>query len=144
MYCTAMDVRRRLPEVTAEIVRDSTIEYFIDESDSYIDGYLREIYSVPFTTAPTLIAKLSAMYSAYLTLTDFPDSSVSEDLDRLKADIDAIIGDLVLGKLTLASSYKLGNPSNEPYFVTTRSGDYDSTYTAPTDRNWYRYYGVDQ
>lgn len=144
MYCTAMDVRRRLPEVTAEIVRDSTIEYFINEADSYIDGYLRDIYSVPFTTVPTLIAKLSAMYAAYLTLTDFPDSSVSEDLERLKADLDDIIKDLVSSKLTLSSTYKLGSPINEPYFTTTRSGDYDSTYTAPADRNWYRYYGVDQ
>ena len=144
MYSTAMDVRRRLPEVTADIVRDSTIDYFINEADSYIDGYLREIYSVPFTTAPTLIAKLSAMYASYLTLTDFPDNSVIEDLERLKADIDAIIADLVAGKLTLPSSYQVANPVNEPYFTTTRSGNYDSTYTAPADKNWYRYYGVDQ
>lgn len=144
MYSTAMDVRRRLPEVTAEIVRDSTIEYFIDESDGYIDGYLREIYTVPFTTVPTIIAKLSAMYTAYLTLTDFPDNSVIEDLERLKADIDAIIKDLVSGKLTLPSTYEVSTPSNEPYFTTTRSGEYDSTYTAPDDRNWYKYYGVDE
>ena len=71
-----MDVRRRLPEVTAEIVRDSTIEYFIDESDSYIDGYLREIYSVPFTTAPTLIAKLRCFVGQALPTRNFHDKGI--------------------------------------------------------------------
>lgn len=139
MYCNILDVRRRLPEVTAETISDSTIKYYIEDAQSLIDGYINEIYDVPFSTTPDIISNLCALYTSYLTLTNYPDAHVEEDLERMWNSIHKQITDLITGKLSLGSAYELGNPANEPYFTTTRSEDYNSTITAPDDRNWYTY-----
>lgn len=136
MYCNVIDVRRQLPEVTAEIIQDSTVVYFIDEADAYIDDKLREAYTVPFTTVPTSIAKISAAFAAYLTLRTYPDQTVEEDLDRLYSDIMSRLSSYSSGQLSLGSDYAMAGAHPSPYFKTIRSDDYDS------DR-YYEYFDVD-
>lgn len=130
-YCSIMDVRRRIPEVTSDVVSDADLKDFIEEADAYIDDALREIYDVPFTTAPTAIEKLSSMWASYIAQTLYPDARVEEDLVRLRVDIDNTINDYVSGKKTLGSSYEIDNPISESFY-------YSTTKTK------YGYYEVDQ
>lgn len=105
MYCTVQDVQRRLPEITADIVSDSSVRHFILEADGDIDDALRHIYTVPFTIVPTTVAHMSAEFAAYKLMRTFPDSIVGEDLERLRIDILRKIKLYVDGKMQLASEY---------------------------------------
>lgn len=105
MYCTVQDVQRRLPEITADIVSDSSVRHFISEADGDIDDALRHIYTVPFTTVPTTVAHMSAEFAAYKLMRTFPDSIVGEDLERLRIDILRKIKLYADGKMQLSSEY---------------------------------------
>lgn len=109
MYCTVKDVQRRLPEITAEVVSDSSVRHFISEADSDLDDALRHIYTVPFTTVPTAIAHMSAEFAAYKLMRTFPDSIVGDDLERLRIDILRKIKLYADGKMQLVSEYRATN-----------------------------------
>jgi phage gp36-like protein len=124
MYCNVEDVRRRLPEVTTHILRDSTVAYFIDDAQSRIDARLRDIYDVPFTSAPDHIAKLTSLYAAYLTLCDYPDQYVEDDLSRMRMDINDMLDNLTSGKDSLGDEYKVSQPKSQPSFGVIKSRRY--------------------
>jgi len=124
MYCNIDDVRLMLPEVTADILRDSTIIYFIEDAQERIDVRLRGVYDVPFTTAPAHIQNLCALYASYLTLRVYPDQTVEDDLERLWDDIDTLLSNLTNGKDDLGDSYKVSDSLSEPMFVITKSKRY--------------------
>lgn len=125
MYCNVDDVRRMLPEVTADIVRDSTIVYFIEDAQERIDARLRGVYTVPFTSVPAHIDNLCALYASYLTLRTYPDQSVEEDLDRLWSDIDKLLTNLATGKDDLGDEYKdTTSHLSEPMFIVTKTKRY--------------------
>lgn len=126
MYCNVDDVRRMLPEVTADIVRDSTIVYFIDDAQQRIDARLRDVYTVPFSSddTPDYISNLCGLYASYLTLRTYPDSMVEDDLERLWNDIDGLLTNLYNGKDNLGDGYKTSSSVSEPMFVVTKSKRY--------------------
>ncbi len=64
------DVRIMLSLVTDSVVDDTTVEYFIERVDNYIDSRLASRYTVPFTqsTTPPIINDISANLAAYRVL----------------------------------------------------------------------------
>lgn len=105
-YCSIDDVRMHLPEVTAEIVQDATVMYYINEATAEIDDTLRDVYVVPFTPTPNVIGSLCARMTAYYILQVFPDATVDDDLERLSNDISAMIDAYKTGAKQLAPSYR--------------------------------------
>jgi len=124
MYCDVQSVRRLLPEVTYSIVSDETVMHYIEDATSRIDDRIREIYDVPFSTVPRSIYSVCSQYAAYLTLTNFPDSSVEEDLVRLKEDVMEYLDMLQSGIARLPATYEISEAVTQPYWVNINSDNY--------------------
>ena len=60
------DVRLLLSLVTDAVTDDTTVDYFIEKADNYIDARLARRYDVPFTqsTAPPILTDISANLAA--------------------------------------------------------------------------------
>ena len=61
------DVRMLLSLVTDEVIDDTTVQYFIDRAENYIDSRLAKRYDVPITNSPTppILTDISANLAAY-------------------------------------------------------------------------------
>lgn len=65
-YCEIDDVAKKVLDVTdAEIDPDHVITPAIDEAESFVDGYLNDYYTVPFTgTIPSLVKYITIKLAA--------------------------------------------------------------------------------
>ncbi len=73
-YCTLTDIKKLLPEeILIQLTDDEDIEQVnqtrideaIDQADSEIDSYCGGKYSVPFSTTPDIVKKISVDISIY-------------------------------------------------------------------------------
>lgn len=129
-YCDVSDVRERLPDVTADVISDYTVMYFINDAESQINDRLRGVYSVPFddTNVPVSIKNLCSKIATYLVLQNFPDQTVEEDLERLKNDTRELLDGYVKGKYMLSQEYLITGTQTTPTFTTQTHTRYDELY----------------
>lgn len=128
-YCSIRDVRRRLPEATNTNISDSTIRYFIEDAQDMIDSRFRGTYDVPFTTVPSEVNKLCSRIATYLTMQNFPDRTVEEDLANLREDIMDLLNGYVKGKYKLPPEYLSSNKTyTSATFTTQNNSPYDDLY----------------
>lgn len=68
-YCTQNDILQRIPEtvlarltddVSGEYVNEEIVITAIADADEEIDAYLSMHYSLPFTTVPAIVGRMSA------------------------------------------------------------------------------------
>lgn len=94
-------------EINADLYLDDTsVQQFIDETDSLIDSYLNDVYSVPFSaTYPPIVVLASAQLAASRIITNL-NVKVNRGegaalADALRAEGLELIGNLQSGKITI-------------------------------------------
>lgn len=65
-YCTPDDVRVIIPLVDSQAMSDNDMQVFITKAENLVNAKLRDTYLVPFNPIPSIIADVTAEYSAYL------------------------------------------------------------------------------
>lgn len=124
-YTTIANVREWIPEVTSDIVSDASVTFFMNVAEGDINDALRDLYDVPFDTAPTSIANLTSRYTAYLIMQIFPDANSTEDLERTGNELRMIIEGYQNCTLSLDNSYLNSDTGTNEYFYVS---EYDEPY----------------
>lgn len=127
LYCSVMDVRRRIPEMTIDVVSDGDIIVHIKEAMAYIDDSLRRMYIVPFIPVPMAIRGICTRWAAYITLQLHSDIHVEEDLVRMKNDLDRKMEMYMNGMMVLDDAHLLTEPSFMARTITVRPSRYISS-----------------
>lgn len=101
-YCTQSDILKQLDEVILiELTDDAgdgevdsdVVDRAIADADEEIDSYLSVKYSLPFSTTPNLVRRMSvviAICNLYARRADTTPETRKEDCERIRKDLDRI------------------------------------------------------
>ncbi len=134
-YASEMDVRKNMPDATADVISSLDIQWAIETADAYIDSRLSQRYATPFSPVPTEIRMLSIFRATYLLMLRYPDRVNLEDLERLERTVEELLNGYLSGILKLSDATELTNderlyvynynPKPEENYDPTRVNPYD-------------------
>ena len=135
MYCTLTDIKKLIPEETilqltddeelGEIVQ-ARVDEAITSADSEIDSYCGTKFSVPFSTVPDIVKKLSidiAIYNMYSRkVEEIPETRAQRYKNAIKQLESIAKGVISIGEDPAPAATSEGGPS------TNKTAD-DRTFT---------------
>lgn len=108
-YCTVDDIKKLLPEENMIHLTDDLGEGAIDTAvvtdaiayaDQLIDGYLRGRYTLPLSTVPTFLKKLSIDLVIFFLYSRRPEIQ-NENVEKKYTNTLKILEQIQAGKITL-------------------------------------------
>jgi len=121
-----MDVRKNMPDATADVISSLDIQWAIAAADAYIDSRLSQRFATPFSPVPNEINILSTFRATYLLMLRYPDRSNAEDLERLEKTIEELLDGYLTGVLKLSEATELTN--DERLYVYNYNPEPDDVY----------------
>ncbi|RLC78605.1 MAG: hypothetical protein DRJ03_25015 [Chloroflexi bacterium] len=125
-YSSEMDVRKNMPDATADVISSLDIQWAIAAADAYIDSRLSQRFATPFSPVPNEINILSTFRATYLLMLRYPDRSNAEDLERLEKTIEELLDGYLTGVLKLSEATELTN--DERLYVYNYNPEPDDVY----------------
>lgn len=107
MYTTAVIVREESPFKDDTNIDDDYVERAIEQSDSFIDGRIASVYSLPLSETPAIIQELSTKITIFNLLTDQNlniEIASGVNLDGMNEQINAIFDAILSRKVKLIDS----------------------------------------
>lgn len=111
-YCTASDAKDKtlVSLMSDNSWIDSDLNSRIEEADAVIDGKMASAgYSVPFSTVPTLIKRLSVLYTRYAVIRDAyknkaPSLAGADSWNPYLDQFNKLIDSIVNGEILLTTT----------------------------------------
>jgi phage gp36-like protein len=144
-YCTPADLEARFG--LAELVQlapggaglwdDAKVQRACDDAGDLVDGYLRPRHSLPLTTVPRVLARLSAAIARY-ELHLGGDRQPTEQVTRARDEAIAFLRDVAAGKADLGLGPDGADPAETVSCVVVQPGEAPGVTAADRDafRGW--------
>ena len=135
-----IDVRQLLPKVTDNVMSDVNVTFLIDIVDDIIDGKLVYMYTVPFTSTPPIVRRISTYMAAYLVLMKINAKSVGspegEWINVYKEFADTMLEGIVTGSIMLVDANGAEIAHKTDYGMRISTADYVPIFNEGTAFDW--------
>lgn len=117
-YATIDDIKARFGEEDLVYLTDRDGDGVIDQTavdaaladaQATIDGYLRARYALPLDTVPDLLRRIAAVLAWW----NLHGGRAPEDVDALKADVEAKLDKVAKGRIAIDTGEGSGAPASD-------------------------------
>jgi phage gp36-like protein len=130
-YCTLEDIKKAIPEenliqLTDDdnlgVVNEDTVDDAVDYADQLIDGYLRGRYTLPLTSVPKLVTKLSLDLAVFYLYSRRLELEMPKGMESRYKNAVRILGEIQKGNLSLSAD-EATEPTDGTYQTNKTSED---------------------
>ncbi len=138
-YCTLDDIKKLLPEESliqltddagSGVVDTDVVDDAIDYADQLIDGYLRGRYTLPLSTVPSFLKKLSIDLVIFYLYGRRPEIG-NDNVAKKYVNTVRLLEQIQAGKISLGSAESGGDIAGKEEYRTNKTSD-DRTFSKST------------